>query len=145
MKNLLLLCITALCLYLYFNPEAAQEEKPVPVVAAPVATAPKYYYHSPLEAPAMPTGVSTGGGYYSADPTTRFSNYQHHSAVGGGGQVAGGSTIYSGGGSTYSSTTVSGGATRGTTSYNSANSGMSYMGGRTSNSIRSSDLRRDSN
>lgn len=142
MKNLLLLCITALCLYLYFNPSPTAQEQTA-AAPAPVSSGPTVYYHSPLDAPAMPAYVSTGSGYYSTDSSTRFGNYQHHSAVGGGVQAAGGPTVY-GGGSTYNTTIVNG-TSRGTTGYNSASSSMSYMGGRSVNSSAYSDGGRTAN
>lgn len=92
MKNLSLLVAVLIAAYLYMHPRAEIQEAPPPVVvqATPV---PKMYYHSPLDASAMPTNYSTGTGYYSADPaTSRFNGH----AVGGSYSAsrAGGSTAY---------------------------------------------------
>lgn len=81
MKNLvLLLALVAACVWYYL--QTHKEEPPPPPAPVAMATpkpAPrKLYYHSPLDAPAMPTNVHTGTGYYSKNsksvwtgPTTR--------------------------------------------------------------------------
>lgn len=83
MRNLLLIFTALLCVYLYLHPKVETQvitklEK-VPVMAAaplppvPAAT-PKLYYHSPLDAPAMPNYANTGAGFYSEDPAHQTDN-----------------------------------------------------------------------
>ncbi len=71
MKNLLSFCAFLICLYCYLYPHV----EPVHVATQPpAALAPRLtlYYHSPLDAPAMPPGSSTGSGYHSTLAASRF-------------------------------------------------------------------------
>ena len=76
MKLLIPLAILALCIYYYL--ETHKEQPPPPVapvaVAAPTPTPKKRYYHSPLDAPAMPTGqgLHSGTGYTSSNRNTNW-------------------------------------------------------------------------
>ena len=71
MRILLPLIIAALCVYYYL--ETHKEPPPAPVaVAAPKPTPRKVYYHSPLDAPAMPTNAHTGSGYTSSSRNTNW-------------------------------------------------------------------------
>ena len=97
MKNLLLIAALLFGAYLYSHPRVEtvpQAEVPQAPVAA--AAPQKLYFHSPLDAPAMSTGAATGTGYYSADPSSRFSNYQP-GYNGSSSSVAGGYPVYAGG------------------------------------------------
>ncbi len=71
MKLLIPLAILALCVYYYL--ETHKEQAPAPVATAMPAPAPKQkYYHSPLDAPAMPTNVHSGTGYSSSSRNTNW-------------------------------------------------------------------------
>lgn len=87
MKNVLLLILAAVCVYQYMNPKVVTHEVQVPVTVVK-AVGPRLYYHSPLDAPAMPTGANTGTGYFSTDPNSRFT-------------TTGGATSHAPGGSGY--------------------------------------------
>ena len=69
MKNLvLMLALVATCVYCYLQTHKEQPPPPAPVavaVATPKPAPRKLYYHSPLDAPAMPATSHTGTGYYS--------------------------------------------------------------------------------
>ncbi len=97
MRNLLLLLIVGVCVYLYMHPQPESVPVVERTVAAAPQTGPRFYYHSPLDAPAMRPGTSTGMGYYSAEASSQFDNYQHHSQVGGGHSGTVGTTAYGGG------------------------------------------------
>ena len=65
---------------LYLGYDALQPAPPPPpapmavAVATPApSVAPKVYFHSALDAPAMRTGMTTGTSYFSTDPNSRFS------------------------------------------------------------------------
>ena len=104
MKNLLLLGVALFAAYLYMHPRTEVQEVVKPVVQAPPPPPPKMYYHSPLDASAMPTNYSTGTGYYSTDAAASRFN----------GQVAGGAyasrtvgaSVYYGGGGSVSNTVI---------------------------------------
>lgn len=75
MKNFFVACVTIALLYLGYD--AWQPPPPPPPPPARVATpapvaAPKVYFHSALDAPAMKTRMSTGTSYFSTDPESRF-------------------------------------------------------------------------
>ena len=69
MKNLIPIAVIALCVYYYMMTHRPEEPPPPApaVVVAPAPTPQKLYYHSPLDAPAMPATEHTGAGYYSTD------------------------------------------------------------------------------
>ena len=71
MKNLFLLAALLFCLYLFLYPQA--EPAPLPPAPTPAPTlVRRLYYHSPLDAPSMASAASTGTGYHSTDPVSRF-------------------------------------------------------------------------
>ena len=76
MKILLPLVIVALCVWYYL--QTHKEEAPPPpapvAVAAPKPAPKKVYYHSPLDAPAIPTGTGahSGTGYTSSSRNTNW-------------------------------------------------------------------------
>ena len=72
MKNVLLLLLVAVCVYQYAHPRVEVQVKEVRVEVPRAANGPKLYYHSPLDAPAMPVATSTGTGYFSTDARSRF-------------------------------------------------------------------------
>lgn len=77
MKNFLVLCVTAALGY--FGYDAFQLPPPARVARVAAATpapviAPKVYFHSALDAPAMRTNMSSGTSYFSTDPNSRFSS-----------------------------------------------------------------------
>lgn len=114
MRNLVLIFTTLLCVYLYAHPRVETRVAPArPVLAAarPVPTAAPTYYHSPLDAGAMSTSASTGTGYFSTDPESRFRNiyyggYSGPAAGGYYGSAYGGYPVYGGGGGTVSNTAI---------------------------------------
>lgn len=77
MKNIALLLMAALNVFLYLHPQTtapAAASAPVQAASAP-APAPakvRLYYHSPLDAPAMSTSMCTGTGYFSTDPSSVY-------------------------------------------------------------------------
>ena len=77
MKILLPLVIVALCVWYYLQThkeEAPPPPAPVAVAATPKPTPRKVYYHSPLDAPAIPTGTGahSGTGYTSSSRNTNW-------------------------------------------------------------------------
>ncbi len=97
MKNLILIFAALLCLYMYLHPTVEKQVEtrvetrlvkvPVQPVAAPApepTPTPKLYYHSPLDAPAMPNYANTGAGFYSNDPVSHPTGPHLSTADGGG-------------------------------------------------------------
>ncbi len=76
MKILFPLVIVALCVWYYL--QTHKEEAPPPpapvAVAAPKPAPKEVYYHSPLDAPAIPTGTGahSGTGYTSSSRNTNW-------------------------------------------------------------------------
>ena len=131
MKNLLLLvALVSGAYYFYTHPRVETVLQPV-AGAAPVPLAappPRTYFHSPLDAPAMSTSASTGTGYYSTDPGSRFTNF-------GGGysssfQAAGGYPVYYDGGVTNNTAIINNYGGRLAARPASTSSGSSYVAGR---------------
>ena len=134
MKNLLLCAALLFCAYyFYMNPRTEAPMEPV-AVAAPVAPPPaqRVYFHSPLDAPAMLTSESTGMGYYSTDPNSRFTTYKSGFPTYG---VAGGA-VYVGGSTTNTVIINNAASGRVTTSNASAHRAPSYTAGRFFNAAR---------
>lgn len=114
MKNLLLLSLILVALYLSLHPRT---QPPVEAASPTVAQAtppPRMYYHSPLDAGAMPTSVSTGAGYYSADPAN--SRFNSGPVLGAPSSSYNGYPVYYGGNPTGANTTIH----AGTGSYSTA-------------------------
>ena len=134
MKNLLLIAALMFGAYFYSHPRVETVQVDVPQAPVAMAAPQKLYFHSPLDAPAMSTSAVTGTGYYSADPNSRFNNYQ--SGYGGySSSVAGGYPVYAGGSTTNNVTYNNNTTVRGTSS-GSATSGSSYVAGRIPVNVR---------
>ena len=72
-KNTALFLVAALDLFLYSYPKPPAVVAPVRVAAvAPKPVAPRTYFHSSLNAPAMPASAYTSMGYFSTDPSSEF-------------------------------------------------------------------------
>ncbi len=101
LKNLLLVFVAFLSVYLYQHPRVetrvvTQAAVPV-VVKMPVTPTPEppTYYHSPLDASAMSTSYSTGSGYFSNDRTSRFNSGSYNGPTyGGSASAVGGYPAY---------------------------------------------------
>lgn len=131
MKNILVLGVTVALLYLGYDAmqPAPLPPPPAPVAARPAPTvAPKVYFHSALDAPAMATNMSTGTSYFSTDPNSRFNA----------GYVYGTSGSRLDGGTTYNLVVPSGGAATA-----SANTGRPASAVETYRSQRTTYLRQD--
>ena len=129
MKNLLVLMALVFgAYYLYTHPRVETVMQPVAMAApSPAAQPPqRVYFHSPLDAPAMSTSVSTGTGYYSADPNSRFTNYQggYYSSF----QAAGGYPVYTG--TTNNTAIINNYGGRAAAASGPVSSGSSYIAGR---------------
>ena len=128
MKNLLLLAALVFGAYYFYTHPRVETVLQTVATAAPAPLAPpvqKQFFHSPLDAPAMSTSASTGTGYYSADPNSRFSNYQggYYTSF----QAAGGYPVYTG--TTNNTAIVNNYGVRSGTSVPTS-SGSSYVAGR---------------
>ena len=149
MKNfVVLMALVFGAYYFYMHPRVETVLQPVAVAAPAPVAAPtqRQYFHSPLDAPAMSTSASTGTGYYSEDPNSRFSNYQggYSSSF----QAAGGYPVYTG--TTNNTAIINNFGVRSGTSQQPVSSGSSYVSGRTptysgSRSRSNTDSRRAQN
>ena len=72
MKNIIVLLLAALNVFFYSHPPAPAAVEPAPASAPVRRAAPKLYFHSPLDAPAMSTSMNTSMGYFSADANSEF-------------------------------------------------------------------------
>ena len=94
MKNLALLLLASLNVFLYSHPRVqapVEPVRPAAKAAAPEATVSRMYFHSPLDAPAMPTSSYTNMGYFSTDSSSVFrGGYNSATAVGPGADDTGG-------------------------------------------------------
>ena len=128
MKNFLLLAVLLVgAYYVYAYPQAEPAPQPV-AVAAPAPPAPKQYFHSSLDAPAMSTHESTGTGYYSSETTSHFSTYQNGYVSSA--QAAGGYPIYTG---TTNNTAIVNNYGAQTSTLRAPASGQAYINTRTAN------------
>lgn len=96
MKNLLVIAVTVALGYLLWPVQQQPPAPPAPLAAvakpAPSAAS-KLYFHSALDAPAMPTSDHTGTSYFSTESTSRFN-------AGSSGLGYGSTGAYTGAGST---------------------------------------------
>ncbi len=110
MKNFLCVVVTVAMGYLIWDALQTPPPPPAPVVAVakPALPAPpKLYFHSSLDAPAMPTSSHTAMGYYSTDSTSGYNGGYANSGNGlGSTYAAGGSTVLGGPTGQFASSSV---------------------------------------